>query len=598
MNSIWIALFSFVGFIVAYNTYGKFLARKLFGIDPSRETPASEMEDGVDYVPTKREILFGHHFTSIAGTGPIVGPAIAVIWGWVPALIWVVFGSIFIGAVHDLGALVLSLRNKGRTIGDLAETIVNPNVKRAFLWIILIALFIVLAVFALVIATIFKLYPQSVLAVWIELPIALWVGRMIYRRGANLTVTAVSAAALLYLFVVIGAYIPIAMPDLFGVSSVVWWSLILFIYAYIASVLPVQKLLQPRDYINGHQLFIVMTLLIMGLLAARPEMAAPAVNFSLPSGASFWEKVQALTTGGGAGIANAPALIPFVFITIACGAVSGFHCLVSSGTTSKQMSSEAHARSIGYGAMLLEGALATMVVIACGAAIGLKAGPDGSPLGAAAFTEHYASWDAASGLAPKLAAFVDGSAQMIMAVGIPETIAVAIMGVMVASFAGTTLDTATRLQRYVIAEIAQDLRIQPLQNRHAATFLAVGSAAILAFQKGGTGGLVLWPLFGTANQLIGALALLVITVWLAKQGKRTAYTALPMAFMLAVSGWAIAANLLEFYRQAQWHLFAIGSVIFALELWMIGEIVRHMGSRTQTDPAPPRRNMTRTRKET
>lgn len=584
MNSVWIALIAFVGFIAAYNTYGKFLAQKLFGIDPSRKTPANELEDGRDYVPTKREILFGHHFTSIAGVGPIVGPAIAVIWGWVPAMIWVVFGSIFVGAVHDLGALVLSLRNKGRTIGDIAERIVTPSVKRAFLWILLIALFIVLAVFALVIANIFSLYPSSVLAVWIELPIAVWVGHMIYKRGANSGVMAIIAAALLYLFVVVGAYVPLQMPNFFGVSSVIWWSIILFAYAYIASVLPVQKLLQPRDYINGHQLFIVLALLIVGLLLSRPEMVAPAVNFSLPEEATFWEKIKGATTAGGAGIAGAPALIPFVFITIACGAVSGFHCLVSSGTTSKQMASESDARSVGYGAMLLEGALATMVVIACGAAIGLETGADGSALGAAAFAERYPGWEEAKGLGAKLSAFVDGSAQMIMAIGIPEAVAVAIMGVMVASFAGTTLDTATRLQRYIVTEIAEDLKIKPLQTRHGATIFAVGSAALLSFQNGGAGGMALWPLFGTANQLIGALALLVITVWLAKQSKRTLYTALPMAFMLAVSGWALIGNLYEHVGKGAWHLVVIGGLIFALELWMIGEIVRYMSRYKQPDP--------------
>ena len=194
MNSLWIALFAFVGYIVAYHKYGKFLARKVFGIDPDRRTPAEEHEDGVDYIPTRREILFGHHFTSIAGTGPIVGPAIAIIWGWVPALIWILLGSIFIGAVHDFGALVLSVRSEGRTIGELAGKLVNPRVKRAFLYIIFLSLFIVLAVFCLVIANIFVMYPQSVLAVWIELPIALWIGYMIYSRGANLAI--MSAVAL------------------------------------------------------------------------------------------------------------------------------------------------------------------------------------------------------------------------------------------------------------------------------------------------------------------------------------------------------------------------------------------------------------------
>lgn len=585
MNSLWIALFAFVGFIVAYNTYGKFLANKLFGIDPDRKTPAHEFSDGRDYVPTKAEVLFGHHFTSIAGTGPIVGPAIAIIWGWVPALIWVVFGSIFIGAVHDFGALVLSLRNRGRTIGDLTGELVNVRVKRAFLLIIFIALFVVLAVFALVIASIFTMYPQSVLAVWMEIPIALWVGHMIYKRGANLAVMAVVATALLYVFVVIGAYVPISIPT--SMSPVVVWSVILFVYAYIASVLPVQKLLQPRDYINGHELFIVMGLLVAGLVVARPEMVAPALNFQIGSVSEIgWGTyLKALLVRGGVGIKGAPAVLPFVFITIACGAVSGFHCMVSSGTTSKQLASERHARGIGYGAMLLEGALATMVIIACGAALGMKRGADGSAMGVSAFTGHYASWTAAQGLGAKIGAFVEGSAQLIMALGVPETIAIAIMGVMVASFAGTTLDTATRLQRYVIAEIAQEMNFAPLQSRHPATLLAVGSAAILAMQKGGTGGLALWPLFGTANQLMGALSLLVISVWLAKQGKPVVYTGLPMLFMFAVSGWALVGNLVSYAVGGQWHLVAIGALIFGLELFMIREVVAHMSARRGVPPA-------------
>ncbi|MDA1192924.1 MAG: carbon starvation protein A, partial [Candidatus Poribacteria bacterium] len=561
MNSLLIAVAAFFGFIVAYNTYGKFIARKLFGIDPSRRTPAHEFSDGVDFVPTQREVLFGHHFTSIAGTGPIVGPAIAIIWGWVPALIWVVFGSIFIGAVHDFGALVLSIRNRGASIGDLAGNIVNHRVKMAFLFIILIALFVVLAVFTLVIATIFKIYPQSVLAVWAEIPIALVVGWLIYKKNMRLLPVGIGAVIVMYAFVILGAYVPITLPASFiGMNPVIVWSILLFAYAYIASVLPVQKLLQPRDYINGHELYIVLALLVAGMLVAHPVMVAPTFNFSMPSVGEIGivGYLKGLVTTGGVGIAGAPPLIPFVFITIACGAISGFHCMVSSGTTSKQLATEEHAQSIGYGSMLVEGALATVVIIACGAALGMKPGADGAAMGAAAFTEHYSSWATAGGLASTLGAFVEGSAQLLMAIGIPATIAVAIMGVMVASFAGTTLDTATRLQRYIITEIATDLNIKPLQGRYAATALAVGSAAILSFQKGGTGGMSLWPLFGTANQLMGALALLVISVWLAKQRRPTLYTLVPMVFMMAMSGWALVAGLMGYFANAQWHLVIIG----------------------------------------
>ncbi|GIX06429.1 MAG: carbon starvation protein A [Candidatus Poribacteria bacterium] len=582
MSSIFVALLAFVGFIVAYHTYGRFLADKLFGVDPNRKTPAVEVNDGVDYVPTKKEVLLGHHFTSIAGTGPIVGPAIAIIWGWVPALLWVVFGSIFIGAVHDLGALILSVRNRGSSIGDLSEKVVSRRVKRVFLYIILLALFIVLAVFALVIATIFSLYPESVLAVWLEIPIALWAGYMIYKRGASLWKVGLIAVVLMYATVILGAYVPIRLPDNLplGMNSVVAWSLLLFLYAYIASVLPVHRLLQPRDYINGHELYIVMALLVIGILVAHPVMVAPGFNFQVPSpsevGWGGW--VHALITAGGVGIQGAPAFIPFLFITIACGAISGFHCMVSSGTTSKQLASEKDARLVGYGAMLLEGALATLVIIACGAAIGLKPGANGLPLGAAAFAEHYSSWASAGGLKATLGAFVDGSAQLIMALGIPRNIAVAIMGVMVASFAATTLDTATRIQRYVITEIGSDLGIASLQNRHAATLLAVGSAAILALQKGGTGGLTLWPLFGATNQLLGALTLLVLTVWLAKQQKAMRYTAVPMVFMLTMTAWALGANLVDFFARGQWHLFVIGAIVTVLEVWMVAESLVHLGA--------------------
>ncbi|MBM3216824.1 carbon starvation protein A, partial [Candidatus Poribacteria bacterium] len=525
-------------------------------IDPARVTPAHTLKDGTDYVPTKREVLLGHHFTSIAGTGPIVGPAIAIIWGWVPALLWVVFGSIFIGAVHDFGALVLSVRHRGTSIGDLAGTLVNPRVRRAFLSIIVIALYIVLAVFTLVIANIFALFPQSVIPIWIEIPIAVALGYWMYQRGKNHVVASIIAAVTLYVFVVIGAYVPVALPPTmpFGLTPVTFWSITLFIYAYIASVLPVQKLLQPRDYINGHELYIAMALLVLGLIVAHPPMIAPTYH---PA------------------VADGPPIFPFVFITIACGAISGFHCMVSSSTTSKQLSSESHAQTIGYGAMLMEAALATLVIVACGAALGL---PDGR--GAAAFAEHYPSWQAAGGLKATLGAFVSGSAALLESLGIPQNVAIAIMGVMVASFAGTTLDTATRIQRYVISELATDLRVPILQKRHPATFVAVATAAVLAFQKQGTGGLLLWPLFGTANQLMGALALMIVTVWLARNRKPIVFTALPMLFMVAMSGWALIANLAEYASDSsKWYLLVIGGVIAALELWMIVEIAAHVASK-------------------
>ena len=263
MGTLFVAVGSFVGFIVAYNTYGRWLSTKIFDLDPNAVTPSHELQDNIDYVPTKKEIVFGHHFTSIAGTGPIVGPAIAVFWGWLPALLWVLFGSIFIGAVHDFGALVVSLRNRGQTVGEVAGRIMTPRAKLLFLLILFMALTIVLAIFGLVIASIFAIYPESVLSVWIEIPIAVAIGFWVQKKNGSLLLPSLVALGLLYLAIYIGAYhSQIQLPAMdwmiggkqFG-SPVVLWTLILLGYCFIASVLPVWMLLQPRDYINSCLLY-------------------------------------------------------------------------------------------------------------------------------------------------------------------------------------------------------------------------------------------------------------------------------------------------------------------------------------------------------
>ena len=349
MATVAIAVLCFVGYIVAYNTYGRWLARKIFCLNPETPTPSHTYQDGKDYVPTKPTILFGHHFTSIAGTGPIVGPAIAVFWGWVPALLWVVLGSIFVGAVHDFGALVVSMRHRGQSIGDVSGELISKRTRLLFLTILFMTLTIVIAVFGLVIATIFSIYPESVLSVWTAMPLAVVVGVMIYKRGGNLLVMSVIALSILYLTVFLGVrYLPFQtdLPLFPGAeasyidglgSSVVLWTLALLVYCFVASVLPVWLLLQPRDYINSLQLYVALIVLMLGLFVAMPEIIAP--KFATPP-------------------ADAPPLMPFLFITIACGAVSGFHSVVSSGTSSKQIDRETHALYIGYGSMLMESVLA------------------------------------------------------------------------------------------------------------------------------------------------------------------------------------------------------------------------------------------------
>jgi carbon starvation protein len=553
MNSLLLAIICFALFIVAYYTYGKYLGQKIFKLNPDAKVPSSEMRDDIDYVPTNKHILFGHHYTSIAGLAPIVGPGMALIWGWVPALIWIVFGSIFLGAVHDFGALVVSMRAKGRSVGDLVNDLINPRVRQLFLLIIFFLVWIVLAVFCLIIALLFGMYPQAVFPVWLEIPIAVWLGYMVYKRGKSHATFAIIAVAIMYLTVIIGAYLPIKMPAIFGLSTVMVWMIILFIYSFIASCLPVQVLLQPRDYINAHQLFVVFGLLFIGAIWAHPTVVAPAVNLS-PKGA--------------------PPIIPMLFVIIACGAISGFHSLVSSGTSCKQCSTETDAKFVGYGGMLMEGSLSVLVIVACGAGIGLGLAVKGGEVltGAAAFTHHYATWGAASGLASNLDAIVQGMSNLLVSYGIPKKIAVTIMGVFIVSFGATTLDSATRIQRYIISELGASWKVQPMTGRYSATFIAVATAMILAFYSGdGKGGLALWPLFGATNQLLAGLTLLVITIYLLRKKRSIMPAVIPFIFMVVMDGWAMLINIKNYVATGKIFLLILAIIIFGLLVWMIVE---------------------------
>ncbi|MBO8168629.1 MAG: carbon starvation protein A [Thermoanaerobacteraceae bacterium] len=546
MNSLVVALASYVGFIIAYRLYGTYLSKRIFNLDDSNKTPAHQFEDGIDYVPTKKEILFGHHFTTIAGAAPIVGPAIAVIWGWVPALLWVVFGSIFMGAVHDFGALVISARHQGRSVSDITEDLIGPRARTLFLLLTMFALLIVIAVFALVIAILFTSFPQSVLPIWIEVPIAIAVGYYVYKKSGNSTLAGIVAIVLMYIFVVIGVYVPIEIPAFINNNIIYTWVVILLVYAYIASTLPVWILLQPRDYINSHQLFVGLGLMFLGLLVTHPQIVAPAVNMN---------------------VADAPAFFPFLFITIACGALSGFHSMAASGTTVKQLDKETDAKAIGYGGMMMEGALAVMAILA--ATAGFKS--------VDAWNAHYVSWEAAGTLGAKVGAFVEGGANFIAGLGVPVDVAAGILAVLVVSFAATTLDSATRIQRYIIAELAEDLNLKVFTRRHPATLLAVVPAFLLASINGGKGGLILWPLFGATNQLMAGMALLVVTVWLVKIRKPSAISSIPMIFILIMTSWAMIINLKNFYTGGNTLLFVISLLMVLLEIWVILEAIGAFG---------------------
>ncbi len=559
MDALMMMVVAFVGYIVMYNVYGRFIGSKIFTLSQSVTPPSVELEDGVDYVPTKKEIIFGHHFTSIAGTGPIVGPAVAIIWGWVPALIWVFFGSIFMGAVHDFGSLVISMRNQGKSIADYTAKYVNPRTRFFFFLIVFLELWIVIAIFGLVIAVVFAMYPTSVLPVWFEVVIAIWLGHAVYKQGKSVMTWSIIAVILMYVTVFIGVYLPFKMPAVAGIPATGVWTIILLIYAFIASTLPVTTLLQPRDFINSHQLLIAMVLMVAGVFASAfsgsLEVVAPAIQMA-PE--------------------QAPPMWPFLFITIACGAISGFHSLVSSGTSAKQVRTETDALFVGYGSMLVEGALATLVIIAVSAGIGMgyvtKSGE--ALTGVAAWTTHYSSWAAAAGLGSKVGAFVNGSANMISSIGLSNQVAVVIMGVFVASFAGTTLDTATRIQRYIVAELFSSVKMNFLSGKYVSTFIAVATALMLAFATGagGKGALKLWPLFGAVNQTLAGLALIIITVYLKTMGgMKWLVSGIPAAFMMVMTIWALAVNQSKFGAGNNMLLQVVNGIILALAIWILIE---------------------------
>jgi len=532
MQSVMIVLFGIGGMTFGWFVYSKFIATKIYQLDADFVTPAHEFNDGVDYHPTNKYVLWGHHFTSVAGAAPIVGPAIAVYWGWVPAVLWVTFGTIFFAGVHDFGALWASARNKGKSIGALSEAVIGKRTRALFMVVIFLVLLMVNAVFGVVIANAFVGTPNSVFPAWSAIAVALVIGQLVHRK-MNLVALSVCGVVALYLSVYVGSILPIELPtDMFGLTANANWIIILFVYAAIASMLPVWVLLQPRDFINGMQLFVGLILLYGAVLISLPDISAPAFNSQMAE--------------------NAPSLIPLLFVTIACGAVSGFHGIVSSGTTSKQLDRETDARFIGYLGAVGEGSLALITLVAV-SSVALAATPE-------MWHEIYDQYGTAGA-----ATFIQGGAQLIQnGWGIPFTITQTLLATMVVLFAGTTMDSGVRLQRYIIQEWGEIYNIPLLKKGALATLLAVVCCLLLAFGAGGasgSGGLIIWPLFGSTNQILAGLTLLVISVMLIKLGRPAKYTMFPMIFVLITSSWAALIKLVEFYEAKNWLLLTIDIVV-------------------------------------
>lgn len=540
MNSAVVAVVVLIFYFLGFKFYSKFLSLKIFQISDKEETPSHELNDGVDFVPANKHVLFGHHFASIAGAAPIIGPAIAIFWGWVPAILWVVLGTIFMGAVHDFSALVISTRMKGRSVGDLAGILLNSRARTLFLLIVYFLIFFVIAVFAYFIAALFVKFPSSVLPVNFQIIIAVVIGFLFYKRGVSILWPSIIALVMLYFMIWFGTKVPIQIPEVMG-SQEVSWILILIIYSFIASILPVWMLLQPRDYINSHQLILGLGILFIGLLVAHPAMQAPAFNLD-PAGSL--------------------PIFPFIFITIACGAISGFHGLVSSGTTSKQLNNMTDSRVIGYGGMIGEGTLAMIATLAVGA--GIKH---------SVWLSHYDNWQSAT--SGGISNFVYGASTFLEALKLPADFSNTLISVFVISFAVTSLDTATRIQRLVLGELGTAYKIRPLKNRYFAGLLAVVPALLLALLaqapgKGpGSGGFLLWPLFGATNQLVAGLTLMVATVYLWKTGRKIIYTLIPMIFIVFVTMLSLAWNFKVFADNPL--LLGLSAIILALAIWLILE---------------------------
>jgi carbon starvation protein len=486
-----ILIVSAVILIFAYRTYGKFIANKL-SIDDANITPAHQQKDGVDYVPSKPAMVLGHHFASIAGAGPIVGPIIAITFGWIPAIIWILIGGIFFGAVHDIGSMVASLRHQGKSIGTIIYKYIGENGKILFLLFSFSTLILIIAVFADIVAKTFVSDPGAATASILFLALAIVFGivnKQFQSKKAFLVLTVVGVAVM-YGMIYIAGMIPT------NLSYTVWIGLLLA-YAFVASVTPVSLILQPRDYLNSYLLYGLMLFGVVGIFVANPDIVmSTEIHY------------KSDTMG---------YLFPVLFVTVACGAISGFHSLVASGTTSKQLDRESDAKTVGYGGMLIESFLAIISVCAI---IILDRGD---------YIGQLAS------LGP-VTLYSQGLGGMISSLGIPETMAISFVALTVSAFALTTLDTCTRLARFAMQELTEGNLIPGSQvvtnNRFLSTLIPIGLAILLLLSGEFT---VLWPIFGSANQLLAAIALLAITAWLHSIGVKPFFTFIPMAFMFVVT---------------------------------------------------------------
>ena len=532
MNAVVILLVGIVILVLGYIFYGGWLAKQ-WGVDPKRTTPAHELEDGNDYVPAKAPVLMGHHFSSIAGAGPINGPIQAAVFGWVPVMLWVLIGGILFGAVHDFGALFASVRNKGQSIGEVIAESIGSRAKKLFLTFSYLTLILVVAAFASIVANTFKAtYTESgaldevasaanastAMISILFIVIAIIFGMMVYRRNASLVVSTVVGVAAIVVCMVVGYnWHPIYLSG----ST---WMVIVGIYIAIASVTPVWILLQPRDYLSSFLLYGMMIIAVVGIVGAHPTLSIPAFT-------GFIDKAE---YGSGVSLGS---MFPALFVTIACGAISGFHSLVGSGTTAKQLDKESDAQPIAYGGMLIECALALISLCAVG---------------------YIWSEYVPNGITTPTAVFATGISRMCATIPFlagAEDVIYAMLILAVSAFCLTSLDTATRLARYMF----QEFWLEPGQTWKDATgfkrvltnpYVATLITVVLGIALGMTGYAKIWALFGAANQLLAALGLLAVAAWLGTMGKNNKMFLFPMAFMLVVTIVSLCQTILTNFKNA------------------------------------------------
>jgi carbon starvation protein len=526
MSLIALLLISAIILIIAYFTYGKYVAGKL-KISNKNITPAHTHKDGVDYIPSKTPVVLGHHFASIAGAGPIVGPIIAVAFGWIPAVIWILVGGIFFGAVHDITSMVASMRHSGKSIGVIIQKYIGQNGKQLFLIFSFATLILIIAVFADIIAKTFVNNPAAASASILFIGLAIAFGLInkftSHKKGA-FVIASVIGVALMYYFVYLSAEFP------FLLSYEVWVG-VLLAYAFIASVTPVSFLLQPRDYLSSFLLYGLMVFAVIGVVVANPEIKMDnQVNLNAE---------------------NLGYMFPVLFVTIACGAISGFHSLVASGTTSKQIDKEKQTKVIGYGGMLIESFLA---ILSVGAVIVIR-------------RTDYVGRLASEG---PVTMFADGLGGIIAATGISPELAITFVALTVSAFALTTLDTCTRLARFSFQEYFEDVDNKVGKvfagNRFIATTIVVILSVMLLFSGEFT---TLWPIFGSANQLLAALALLSVAVWLIKIKVNPNFVLIPMFFMFAVTLSSLFLFAVSNFNKGIYVLAVIAGLLFLLSLVLI-----------------------------